>query len=159
MTLATRIAVMRDGRIEQLGTPEEIYNTPATLYVAAFVGAPPMNLLAARFDNGYVTVDGLETSIPLPPGFGTALSVGQSLLLGIRPEALRLGTAGERTIRATCEIAELTGPELVVTSLAGQRLLATLPPRTRLEPGDPVSFAFDSDAMHLFDAKSGLRLD
>ena len=113
MTLATRIAVMRNGRIEQLGTPEEIYNRPATLYVATFVGAPPMNLLAATAQADGVTVDGTGIALALP-GL-EAVPSGRRLVLGVRPEAV--GQAGEGIgFSAHCEVAELTGPERIVTA-------------------------------------------
>ena len=112
MTLASRIAVMRDGRIEQLGTPEEIYNHPATLYVATFVGAPPMNLLKATVRDDRLALSGSDASLPLPARFRETAGNGRDLILGIRPEALRTGGTGP-SIEANLEVAELTGPEPV----------------------------------------------
>ncbi|AHG46649.1 ABC transporter ATP-binding protein [Rhizobium leguminosarum bv. trifolii CB782] len=156
MTLASRIAVMRDGRIEQLGTPEEIYNHPATLYVATFVGAPPMNLLQATARDGRLALSHSETSLPLPARFRDAAGNGRDLVLGIRPEALRTNGSGP-SIEATLEVAELTGPELVVTALAGhQRLMACLPPRTPIRDNEKLTLFFDEEAMHLFDPQTGL---
>ncbi|WP_208247583.1 sn-glycerol-3-phosphate ABC transporter ATP-binding protein UgpC (plasmid) [Rhizobium sp. T1470] len=157
MTLATRIAVMRDGRIEQLGTPSEIYDRPATLYVATFVGAPPMNLLMVTARGSELQIDGSETMLPLPEGFETRPKDGQKLIAGIRPEALRLGSSGF-TIPVTCEVAELTGPELVVTAFVGtQRMTACLPSRTALVDGQQLTLCFDREAIHLFDAETGSR--
>jgi multiple sugar transport system ATP-binding protein len=156
MTLATRIAVMRDGRIEQLGTPEEIYNHPATLYVATFVGAPPMNLLDVTVKGGGLEVAGTDGILPLPARFQTKIDEGQRLILGIRPESLRLNGPGV-SIRAKADVAELTGPELVVTALAGtQRLMACLPPRIPVHVDDELVLFFDQEAMHLFDPQTGL---
>ncbi|MBY3127557.1 sn-glycerol-3-phosphate ABC transporter ATP-binding protein UgpC [Rhizobium laguerreae] len=156
MTLASRIAVMRDGRIEQLGTPEEIYNHPATLYVATFVGAPPMNLLKATARDGHLALSGADASLPLPARFRETVGNGRELILGIRPEALRTDGAGP-SIEATLEVAELTGPELVVTALAGnQRLMACLPPRTPIRDNEKLTLFFDEEAMHLFDPQTGL---
>ncbi|PDS76328.1 sn-glycerol-3-phosphate ABC transporter ATP-binding protein UgpC [Rhizobium sp. L43] len=156
MTLASRIAVMRDGRIEQLGTPEEIYNHPATLYVATFVGAPPMNLLKATVRDGRLALSGSDASLPLPARFHEAAGHGRDFILGIRPEALRTDGAGP-SIEATLEVAELTGPELVVTALArNQRLTACLPPRTPIRDGEKLTLFFDEEEMHLFDPKTGL---
>ncbi|EJZ17580.1 sn-glycerol-3-phosphate ABC transporter ATP-binding protein UgpC [Rhizobium sp. Pop5] len=155
MTLASRIAVMRDGRIEQLGTPEEIYNHPATLYVATFVGAPPMNLLKVTVRDGRLALSDAGASLPLPARFGEAGN-GRDLILGIRPEALRLDGAGP-AIEAIPEVAELTGPELVLTALAGnQRLMACLPPRTPVRDNKKLTLFFDEEAMHLFDPQTGL---
>ncbi|MBN9985480.1 sn-glycerol-3-phosphate ABC transporter ATP-binding protein UgpC [Rhizobium laguerreae] len=157
MTLASRVAVMRDGRIEQLGTPEEIYNHPATLYVATFVGAPPMNLLkATAARDGGLALSGTDAILPLPTRFREAVGNGRDLILGIRPEALRTDGAGP-SIEATLEVAELTGPELVVTALAGnQRLMACLPPRTPIRNNEKLTLFFDEEAMHLFDPQTGL---
>ncbi len=158
MTLATRIAVMRDGRIEQLGTPEEIYNRPATLYVATFVGAPPMNLLDAVADGGRLVL-GDNAALPLPQAWKDRVRDGQRLVLGIRPEALQLDAGAGPAISATVEVVELTGPELVVSASIGrQRIMACLPPRSRIAAGQRLTFAFEEDAMHLFDAESGLRI-
>ena len=159
MTLATRIAVMRDGRVEQLGTPEEIYNTPATLYVATFVGAPPMNLLKARVAGGKLAFDGAVGEIDLAASLAERLQEGRRLIVGIRPESFGLDPEADHRITAQCEVAELTGPELIVTSNAGgQRLLASLPPNVRFQPGQMLQLSFDARAIHLFDADSGQRL-
>ncbi|MFD9896933.1 ABC transporter ATP-binding protein [Mesorhizobium sp. NPDC059025] len=157
MTLATRIAVMRGGRIEQLDTPENIYNRPATLYVATFVGAPPMNLLTATAGQGAATIDG--TDITLPIDGLEIVSPGQRLVLGIRPEAI--GRAkGDLSLRARCDVVELTGPELIVTATVGeQRLIASLPATTKIQVGDEVLLHVDTAALHIFDAQHGERLN
>ncbi|MDO3431092.1 sn-glycerol-3-phosphate ABC transporter ATP-binding protein UgpC [Rhizobium sp. CBN3] len=156
MTLASRIAVMRDGRIEQLGTPEEIYNHPATLYVATFVGAPPMNLLKATVKDNRLVLSGSDTSLPLPARFRNAAGNIRDVVLGIRPEALHTAGSGA-SLEATVEVAELTGPELVVTALTGnQRMMACLPPLTPVRDGEKLTLFFDEEAMHLFDAQTGL---
>ena len=154
MTLATRIAVMRNGIIEQLDTPEAIYNRPATLYVATFVGAPPMNLLEATSAEGGLKLAGLDG----PLAIETGLPAGRKVVLGIRPEALRMGGEGV-TLPAEVEIAELTGPELVVTGrIAGQKLVASLPPRSAVEPGGRITLCAEPDAFHLFDPETGRRI-
>ncbi|KQU65834.1 sugar ABC transporter ATP-binding protein [Aminobacter sp. DSM 101952] len=161
MTLATRIAVMKDGRIEQLGTPEEIYNRPATLYVAGFVGAPPMNILDVTVRNGLLEIAGSDVTIPLPPRYAT-IGDGTRLSLGIRPEALRLAAEGAvgLTLPAKVEVVELTGPELIATArIGGQKLIACLAPRTRLGEGESRRFAFDEEALHLFDPTRGLACE
>jgi multiple sugar transport system ATP-binding protein len=158
MTLATRIAVMRDGRIEQLGTPEEIYNRPATLYVASFVGAPPMNMLDVTVKGGQLNIDGSSVTLPMPARFRSFAKDGQKLTLGIRPETMRLDGSG-LSIEAKAEVAELTGPELVVTALVGtQRIMASLPPRSNIAEGTIMRLAFDEDAAHLFDPQTGRAL-
>ena len=157
MTLATRIAVMRDGRIEQLGTPEEIYNRPATLYVATFVGAPPMNLMDGTAEGGSLMLG--DIAVPLPVERYALLKEGQRLVLGIRPEALQLGRGRGIAIDARAEVVELTGPELVVSANAGgQHIVACLPSQSRVEPGQVLPLSFEADMMHLFDADTGRRI-
>ncbi len=159
MTLATRIAVMRDGRIEQLGTPEEIYNHPATLYVAGFVGAPPMNMLEATAKDGVLEIAGSAGRLPVPGHMKPRIGDGARLIVGIRPEGLRLaahGAAGP-ALGARIEVVELTGPELIATAWVGtQRLTACLPARTRLGEGETCMFEVDEAAVHLFDPETGV---
>ncbi|MDK1491960.1 sn-glycerol-3-phosphate ABC transporter ATP-binding protein UgpC [Sinorhizobium sp. 7-81] len=161
MTLATRIAVMRDGRIEQLGTPEEIYDRPATLYVAGFVGSPPMNILDAEVVGSALRLVGSEETLPLPADFASTAPTGRGVKIGIRPEALRLASpdAPGVRIKAHVEVMELTGPELVTTAkLGGQTITACLPPRTRLSAGSEQFFSFDEAALHLFNPETGRSL-
>ena len=157
MTLATRIAVMRGGRIEQLDTPENIYNRPATLYVATFVGAPPMNLLAARVEAGKAIIEGTGIALAVP-GLET-MAEGLKLVLGIRPEAL--GQSGDgHGLTARCEVAELTGPERIVTAtVGGQRLVAALPAAAGIAAGDTFSLHVPPSAIHVFDAETEQRLN
>ena len=161
MTLATRIAVMRNGRIEQLGTPEEVYDHPATLYVAGFVGSPPMNVLDGVVTSEGVQLDGSGAIIALPVRLKNAAVAGRRVKLGVRPEALQLtgDTAESPVLDVEIEVVELTGPELVVTGrVSGQRVTACLPPRTKLTVGMKQAFGFDEDALHLFDAQTELAL-
>ncbi|GAB1584383.1 ABC transporter ATP-binding protein [Phyllobacterium phragmitis] len=160
MTLATRIAVMRNGQIEQLATPEEIYNRPATLYVAQFVGSPPMNLLNATFEGNTLSIDGANARIVLPPHLRSAEAPRQ-VIIGIRPEALHpvAQEGNQPSIEVKIEIVELTGPERVVSgSVGNQKLVASLPQQTAVASGTLQRFGFAIDAMHLFDRKSGERI-
>ena len=157
MTLATRIAVMRDGKIEQLGTPDEIYNRPQTLYVATFVGAPPMNLLEATATDGALSIDGTSIVLPLPQT-AKPVAAGQKLVVGVRPEALHLDDDGP--LKVTCEVAELTGPELIVTGRVGaQKLMACLPPRTAISAGQTFRLGFNADVLRVFDRATGQCCD
>ncbi|MCA0339921.1 MAG: TOBE domain-containing protein [Proteobacteria bacterium] len=148
---------MRGGRIEQLDTPEAIYNRPATLYVATFVGAPPMNLLAATAVEDGVRIDGTDITVPVPGLNG--VSSGRRLVLGIRPEAVERTGEGV-SLTARCEVAELTGPELVVTAVMGrQRLVAALPATARIAAGDEIALVVAPTAFHVFDAETEQRLN
>jgi len=159
MTLATRIAVMRNGRIEQLDTPENVYNRPATLYVATFVGAPPMNMLEATFSGDRLTIDGTDTSIPI--GNLPNIAAGRRILLGVRSEAIGRERKGQSVVlRMKCDIAELTGPELIVTGTVGpQRLVAALPPSHKVQPSEEFEVMLDPANIHLFDAETEQRLN
>ncbi|KAA3447214.1 sugar ABC transporter ATP-binding protein [Mesorhizobium sp. SARCC-RB16n] len=161
MTLASRIAVMRDGRIEQLGTPEEIYNEPATLYVAGFVGAPSMNMLQAIVAGGKLAIAESDVRISLPARYANAAREGAQMVVGIRPEALRVatGAATDMLLPVEIEVVELTGPELVTTARIGtQRLTACLPPRAQVAKGEKRSLTFDEAALRLFDPTTGKAL-
>jgi multiple sugar transport system ATP-binding protein len=150
---------MRNGRIEQLDTPENVYNRPATLYVATFVGAPPMNMLEASFTGDRLTIDGTETSIPV--GSLPRVAHGKRVLLGVRSEAVgRERKEQSVVLRMKCDIAELTGPELIVTGTVGsQRLVAALPPSHKVQPGEEFDVMLDPENVHLFDPETELRLN
>ena len=153
MTLAQRMIVMNAGRIEQIGTPEEVYQHPATTFVAGFIGSPPMNLLEGRADGSRFTVG--DHVLPLPG----AAPRGGALLLGVRPEHLELDDAGHWPLRV--ETVEMLGAErLVHGELAGTaltlRLDATLPaPRA----GDTLRLRAPAERLHWFDVESGRRLE
>jgi multiple sugar transport system ATP-binding protein len=156
MSLADRIVVMNQRRIEQIGTPLEIYGHPATEFVATFVGSPAMNILPvalATSGGGLARVtlgDGtqLETSLP------ASTAEAGTLHLGVRPEALRLCALGEGDTVATVEFVEFLGDKTHVYLALGNGdrvvALAGAPGATR--PGDKVGLAFDAHAAHLFGA-------
>jgi multiple sugar transport system ATP-binding protein len=151
---------MRDGRIDQLGPPKEIYDRPATRYVAGFVGAPPMNMLEGVVDGDRIVLADNAGSLPLPPAMAGTMENGREVVAGIRPEAL--GLAANETghaLAATAEVVELTGPELVATLRLGagngRRLVASLPARTPLKEGDACRLAVDAESIHLFEPGTG----
>ncbi|WP_426233399.1 ABC transporter ATP-binding protein [Pararhizobium sp. DWP3-4] len=156
MTLATRIAVMRNGRVEQLDTPEAIYHRPATSYVATFVGAPPMNMLTGSWRNGGLQIDGSELVLPISrPRAATAKKV----IMGIRPEALQYGSTGAR-LPVKVDVAELTGPELIVTGRIGnQPVVASFSARHKLDPGHELVLHVPDEHAHYFDVETGMRLN
>ncbi|GAA4683941.1 ABC transporter ATP-binding protein [Phytohabitans rumicis] len=136
LVLGDRIAVLRAGRIEQVGTPDEIWRTPATTFVARFVGSPPMNLLPA---------DG-----PLP---GLA-STGQ--VIGVRPAAVRLGADG---VAATVERVEVVGEDAHAYLRLGEHpMVARIPAADRPAPGAQVRVAVREADVHVFDAVTGQRV-
>ncbi len=164
MTLATRIAIMRDGRIEQMGTPEEIYDRPANLYVAGFVGSPAMNILAASVTRSDATLaatlqDGRQT-IRLPSAIADAIPADGKVLIGVRPEAVKLTAADEpNTVQAAVDDVELTGPEKLVTARIGEAVItARVEPHVAIRHGATCFLAFGETGMSLFDPATSQRL-
>ncbi len=153
MTLASRIVVMREGVIQQIGTPSEVYERPANLFVAGFLGAPAINLVPAR-----VGPDGqtLEGPLPLQLAAGRA-AAGQQLVLGVRPEHVLLQDAGRW--RATVQVVEPMGNHQVVWMQLGEQGLAVLVHDSRrIAAGDVLAFDIDAAALSVFDAASERRL-
>jgi multiple sugar transport system ATP-binding protein len=150
MTMADRIAVMNDGRIEQLGEPLELYDRPANLFVAQFIGSPAMNVFEGVFRNG--AVEALGSRWPCNGKAGE----GQRVKYGIRPEHLRIGAAG---IAAEVLVVEPMGAETeFVVSIGGTRLTVLAHGRSSAKPGDVLSLAPESANAHIFDAASGSRV-
>jgi sn-glycerol 3-phosphate transport system ATP-binding protein len=152
MTLAQRMIVMNAGRIEQIGTPEEVYGMPASIFVAGFIGSPPMNLLPGTADGSRFTVGG--QTLPLPRSAPRA----GALLLGVRPEHAQIDPAGPWPMRV--EMLEMLGAERLVYCRLGDaaftlRIDATLaPPKS----GGTIQVRVPIDQLHWFDAGSGQRV-
>ncbi|MFN3646035.1 MAG: sn-glycerol-3-phosphate ABC transporter ATP-binding protein UgpC [Gemmobacter sp.] len=150
MTLADRLVVLNGGRVEQIGTPLEVYRRPASVFVAGFIGAPAMNLLAAARDGGRVVLDGRALALP-------AAGAG-AVTLGLRPEDLvpvAPGTPGALDMAVT-HVEELGAQRLVHGRVGGQALVAALPADAAL--ADRLALAVEPARAHLFDAASGARL-
>jgi multiple sugar transport system ATP-binding protein len=179
MTLGRRVAVMRDGRLQQVDTPQSLYRRPANLFVAAFIGTPPMNLVDAEVDDGGVTFAGIR--VPLANGAPRG-----RVVLGIRPQDLSLATVEDGSFAVEPAVVEELGSATHViypvdappveteavraASDEGERavLLATdrralftaaLPEDARVEVGRPLRLAVDPSRLHFFDPDSGARLD
>ena len=167
MTLGDRIAVMAEGRIQQLGVPEDLYDRPQNLFVAGFIGSPPMNLLPGTVRSGIATAG----SVTMPcPGVADC-----DVVLGVRPERLVPGGSGDPRpgLEMMVEVVEPLGSEVIVHGTlagapsAGSQAVVTAgygPITARLEPGArpavgaPVRLVFDPDAAHVFDAATGAPL-
>ncbi|RZL38812.1 MAG: ABC transporter ATP-binding protein [Rubrivivax sp.] len=153
MTLASRIVVMKSGVIQQIGTPSEVYEQPANLFVAGFLGAPAINLVPAR-----VGADGqsLEGVLPLRLAAGR-VKPGQSLMLGVRPEHVRLQADGRW--RATVQLVEPMGNHQVVWMKLGEQGFSVIVhDGRRVVAGDELAFDIDESLLGVFDAASELRL-
>jgi len=159
MTLADRIIVMNGGKVEQVGTPEQVYHTPATRFVAGFVGTPAMNLLEGKINEHGVFVYDKDRSVALPPQHGRALA-GQRVVLGVRAEAARLvapETPG--ALVATADfIEELGASRLVHADFDGLPFSVALTEAVALKAGDRVGIAIDPNAVHLYASDTGESL-
>src|SRR5579864_5889462 len=158
MTLASKIAVLRDGMLQQVGSPAEIYNHPANVFVADFMGSPAMNLLDARVAgrNGGAVIEVARENEPaialrMPPGvIQSALSPGRQVILGIRPEAITDPAGADRNstivdvIEALVEVVEPAGSDTyVVTRAGGKEVIARMRADADVRPGTRIPFAFD----------------
>jgi len=169
MGMADKIAVMDLGRLQQFGTPDEIYNLPANRFVANFVGSVLINFLPARYEtaNGKASVtilDGQAKPIDVTARKGAIearIQPGGSLSLAVRPERLRLvgPDSDEATLRASVALVEPLGAKDVVhLTIDGYDLRAVMAPGSRPHIGDNVGVALDPESIHLFDDASGLVL-
>jgi len=153
MTMADKIVVMNHGRIEQSGTPLELYDHPANIFVAGFIGSPAMNMLPGRVSGGSF-VDAGGTRWPLAPGHRGI--EGIEAIYGFRPEHLRLDPAG---ISATVHVVEPTGSETqVLLRISDTPLMGAFRERISAKRGDKLGISPDPALVHLFDKKTGQRL-
>ena len=168
MTLATKVAVMKGGAIQQMATPQEIYDRPANLFVAGFIGSPPMNLVL-----GVLEEEGGRAIIRItrPGGSDVRLGIGpfrsaqrayltKEVLLGIRPEAISISSSDSDTsFEARVDVVEPTGADsLAFMKLGGSEVIARLPPG-RSAPGETLQLTIDAARVLLFDPAKGNFLD
>lgn len=151
LTMADRIAVLHEGRILQLGTPFDIYDRPATMFVATLVGTPRINLLPASRQNGSLKIENSPLELPTP-----SHDLPESVLLGVRPEDVRLGSEGQYSGKVI--LTEPLGVETIIHVASGtQTLLSVTSGTTTVRIGDDVRFNFARDRLHYF-AADGKRL-
>jgi multiple sugar transport system ATP-binding protein len=172
MTLASRIAVMHQGTLQQFAEPRTVYDRPANMFVASFMGSPPMNFLPGQIaDSGPAAVvltgnDGQATRLPLPEEVAKCGGGGQRVVLGVRPENLTRydGRQAEEapylgTIEARVEVVEPTGAEtMVVVRIAGREVIARFEPNAALSTGQPVKLAVDMAKACLFDPETEMLI-
>ncbi len=163
MTLATRIAIMNEGAVQQYATPAEIYERPANLYVGGFIGAPPMNFIPGRLqDAGGRLAVAIEGGHLLPLAEASSAIAAwkdRDVTLGIRPEALGLAPDGEAQFEAAVDVVEPTGADtLAYFTLAGRTVVARLKPRDVERAGTRLRLAADMSRASLFDPQSGNRI-
>ena len=170
MTLATRIAVMRQGVVQQFADPETVYNRPANLFVARFMGAPPMNTLSARLEatsgEPVAVIGHGEAAMRFPVPAAAESWIGREVVLGIRPECIAEPTrhfsdvpGSVLTVAARVEMIEPTGAETIVVLRVGdERALGRVSPDLQPRLGETARFAIDTRKISLFDPASGERI-
>jgi multiple sugar transport system ATP-binding protein len=164
MTMATRIAVMKDGILLQVGTPQELYDRPENVFVAGFIGSPAMNFfdvtVKGNGDEMHLDADAFRVDVPSEKRAGLAAYVGKQIIFGIRPEGIhdpeypRPGVVPV-SVEGTVDALELMGNETFLYMLCGDKAcLARVDPRTKARAGQQVEVAFDMSQMHAFDPET-----
>jgi multiple sugar transport system ATP-binding protein len=158
MTMADEIVVMRDGHVEQIGTPLELYDRPANLFVAGFIGSPAMNLIRGTYQK-----DGASAHVVLPTGARvpaplTGAADGTDVVYGVRPEHLALAQLGEG-LAGEVAVVEPTGADThVVVRAAEHDIVAVFRERRAFQPGERVTLRPDVASAHVFDGSGGGRI-
>jgi multiple sugar transport system ATP-binding protein len=167
MTMGSRIAVMSDGLLQQVGTPQTLYDKPINRFVAGFIGSPSMNFVDVTMTGdgaeSMLTAEGDAIRIPLPPRFREAVGVtsGKKLVAGFRPEHIEIGPPKDNaaTFRATADVVEYLGnEELLHVNSGGRDIVAIVDSEHRVKPGDVLDLHVPLDKLHLFDSESGASL-
>ena len=153
MTMADKIVVLHDGVVEQIGSPLELYDRPANLFVAGFIGSPAMNFIKARLEGGdrptLVTASGVKVPLDAAP----RVAAGSEIVMGVRPEHVSLG--GPRAMSAEIVVIEPTGYETqVIAKFAGQDIVCVFRERLNGRPNDSIPLTFEGP-LHFFDPQTG----
>jgi multiple sugar transport system ATP-binding protein len=162
MTLGDRVVVMKDGLVQQVGEPLELYNSPANRFVAGFIGSPAMNFATVTMTdgNGKLTARNSGLEIEVPPALTERLRghVGRQLTLGVRPENLHVASAADPesfTFSSKVEVIEQLGSEILLDVRVGSdSMVAAVDPTTRAKVQDTLRLAVNPERLHFFDAQS-----
>lgn len=166
MTMATRLVVMKDGRIQQVGTPKEVYEKPENVFVGGFIGSPAMNFLRGTLENGKVVVG--SASFEVPEGKMKYLRnqnyIGKEIILGIRPEDMHdelvfIEASPNTKVNVTIDVAELLGAEsMLYGQIEGQDFVARVDARSNIKHGAKIDLALDMNKCHFFDVDTEKRI-
>ena len=159
MTMGDRIAVMKDGVLQQVGTPPQLYTSPVNVFVAAFIGSPAMNFATARADDGKLMLGSIELHLSGRPAQAAAERKGQDLLIGFRPEDMEIANGGppDGAVRlpASVEVVEYLGnQELLHAQAEGNEVVALVSSERKVQVGDRVDFVIPQNKLHLFDPET-----
>jgi len=167
MTMATRIVVMKDGRIQQIGGPKEIYDNPNNMFVGGFIGTPAMNFLPGTVKkDGYFYGEGLKLQVPEEKVemLQNLKFIGKPIMMGIRPEDLHDDKISfekhpESRAKLTVDVSELLGAETNIHITIGDaNIIAKVDARSDLRIGDPIELAFNMHKCHFFDPETEIRM-
>ena len=168
MTLGTRIVVMKDGVVQQVDTPQNLYNAPGNLFVAGFIGSPQMNMVDAvvevKGSDVFLKVGATAIKLPAAKAEKVKAYNGKTVIMGIRPEDLSddaeaIAAAGSSALEAKIEVYELLGAEVYLYfTVEGSNFTARVNPRTATRTGDVAKFAVDVDKIHVFDKETELTI-
>jgi multiple sugar transport system ATP-binding protein len=161
--MATRIAVMKGGRLQQIDTPQRLYDLPVNVFVAGFIGSPAMNFVSGKLvpADGHLVLDAGPFQVPVPASrrAGFERLVGKQVIMGIRPEdihdpAFTPPQIASALVEATVDVTELMGNEVFVyLALGSGSFVGRIDPRTTFRPGTKVQVAFNMEHMHLFEVE------
>lgn len=163
MTMANRIVIMKDGFVQQIGTPEEVYNHPDNVFVAGFIGSPAANFLNVTYNNGYVTdPSGIKLKVNKPHQdlLEKANYSGKQIIMAVRPEDIHteqifIDSNPENVITTTVTVSELLGSEtMLYITFNDEEFIAKVDARDYHKPGDTIDVAIDMNKVHFFDAET-----
>ncbi|GIN87198.1 sugar ABC transporter ATP-binding protein [Heyndrickxia sporothermodurans] len=167
MTMATRIVVMKDGVIQQVGTPKEVYDHPRNVFVAGFIGSPAMNFFKGKIEDGHFVIN-KELKFAIPDGKLKILReqnlIGKDVIFGVRPEDIHdeplfINSSPGTKFTTTIDVSELTGAETMLYSqLGGQEFVSRVDSRSDIKPGDKLELAFDMNKGHFFNPDTEERI-
>jgi multiple sugar transport system ATP-binding protein len=162
MTLGSRVVVMKDGWVQQVGEPMEIYAKPQNRFVAGFIGSPSMNFIPVTLTDGsgalFAETAGIKIKVPPQKMQSLMPYKGQGVTLGVRPEDLRVGASSDSSdlsFEAVVEVVEPLGAEILLdTKAAGQQIVARVEPSVKTRSHEKIRLTFVPDRIHFFDSKT-----
>lgn len=163
MTMATKIILMNEGKIQQVGKPDDFYNKPENIFVARFIGSPTMNIIKGKYENGkFISENNTITLTPSDKDKEVLKNFeGKNVTIGIRPERFESGSEFTDTFETKIDVIEMLGKEktLFTTLKDGSELVISTPGHYKYEEGEVHTFGFDVSAIHYFDSENGERIN